>query len=66
MKQFVLITSLFLISTNLYSQNKTHLISEYNNSQTKEEFENDLFSGINKLKFHFENIDSVHRQLAGR
>ena len=59
MKQFVLITSLFLISTNLYSQNKTHLISEYNNSQTKEEFENDLFSGINKLKFHFENIDSV-------
>ena len=59
MKKSLLIIFLFLISTNLFSQSKTQLISEYSNSQTKDEFESNLFFGINKLKFYFENINPV-------
>jgi hypothetical protein len=59
MKQFLTIISLFFISLNLYAQTKIHLISEFNEPKTKDEFENDLFSGINKLKFYFEDTDLV-------
>ena len=59
MKQFLTIISLFFIPLNLYSQNKIQLISEFNEPKTKDEFENDLFSGTNKLKFHFEDTDLV-------
>ncbi len=59
MKQFLTIISLFFISLNLYSQTQIQLISDFNEPKTKDEFENDLFSGINKLKFYFEDSDLV-------
>ena len=59
MKRIIIITTLFLVSLNLFSQDKIELISTYNEAQTKDEFENDLFAGVNKLRYHFENVNAV-------
>ncbi|MGX7667600.1 hypothetical protein [Flavobacterium pedocola] len=59
MKQFLTILALFFITSNLYSQSKIQLISEFDAPQTKDELEANLFSGINKLKFHFEDPNLV-------
>lgn len=59
MKQNTTLFLMLLISLNLYSQNKIQLISQSAYSENKEDFENDLFQGINRMKYHFENIDSV-------
>lgn len=59
MKHFLLFISLCLTSVNLFAQNNLHLISEYSEAETKDDFENDLFTGINKLKFHFQEVNPV-------
>lgn len=59
MKRIFIISLLFFITSNLFSQNKIQLVSEFNEAQTKDEFENDLFAGVNKLKFHFEDVTPV-------
>lgn len=58
MKKIILLI-LLLISLQMFSQNKIQLISEYYDTNTKEEFESDMFSGINKLNFHFEDVNSL-------
>ena len=53
-KTFTLLFFIFL-SLQLQSQSKIQLLSELVNPKSQEEFESNLFQGINKLKFQFES-----------
>lgn len=59
MKKTFLTLTLFLIALTFNAQSKLQLISKHYDYKTNEQFYDDLFDGITKIKFNFEDPTSL-------